>query len=339
MGHLASMLVALVSLAGIAFGTLVSEQEPNDLLSQANPIVCGDTVLCAGFPSVGDVDHFRFFVNQHDSLVATTFNCNGRVTTNTYIALYDDRDSILAVNDDGGPQEFSRIRYLAFRSAFYTVRVARHMSSGDSVYSLTVHCPVYVPEAYDLCATPRLITALPYYDEGTTLGMTSQCGRAAPDVFYRFYNPAESNVLVTVCTETFDARVQILGRCCIDFFDDADQGCGMGAELVSYSLLPGDYYIMVEGMAAGQAGNFSLEVNAVMPDCPAPRPVTISTMGTYPFLDWPDFENPSYYVVWCANNPTGPFDHLGTTFYSFFVDSSGFSGSRKYYQVTSICPW
>lgn len=322
-----------------ALANLVTEHEPNDNLSQANAVQCGDTIVCGQLESVRDVDNFRFFIYQDDSIVAAAFPCDGRILTNTFMVLFNDQDSVVAVDDNNGPQEFSMIRYLARTSGFYTIRIMRHYVSNDSVYSLSLTCPVHLSEAYDYCATPRIIPAFPYYDEGTTLGMTSQCGSAAPDVFYKFNNPIESNLFITVCTEVFNARVQILGRCCLDFYDDADAGCGLGAALISFSLPPGDYFILVEGTAANQAGNFSLDVNAEMPGCPPPAPVTISSVGGYPFLDWPEFSGPSYYVVWFANNPTGPFDHLGITFYSFYVDSLGYTGSHRFYQVTSVCPW
>lgn len=324
--------------SGDSLRAYVTEHEPNDDFETANVIQCGDTVYCAALSPLYDIDHFRFHVAARDSIVATTFPCEGSVS-NTLIVLYDDHDSLLAVDDDSGPGMFSRIQYVAPRDADYLLRVLRHVSYPDCTYSLLVYCPQHLPEDYDLCTTPRIIPSLPYYNEGTTLGMTSQCGTAAPDVFYRFHNPALGNLSITVCADYFDARVQILGRCCNDFMDDAYLGCNLGAQLISYNVSPGDYFIMVEGTSANQFGNFTIEVTAQLPDCPAPGPVVLYTVGGYPMLDWPEVVGPSYFVVWSSFNAGGPYDHLGTTFFTFFVDSGGFTGPRKFYQVTSVCPW
>ncbi|RPH94362.1 hypothetical protein EHM69_07630 [candidate division KSB1 bacterium] len=272
----------------------ISESEPNNLFAEADPVQCGDTVVCAILSSIYDVDHFRFDVYSGDSIIAMTFDCAGS-ETNTLMVLYDNRDSVVAVNDNSGPGMFSRIVYRATYTGYYIVRVIAVVLEGDSAYNLQVYCPQYSTEDYDVCATARIIPSFPYYHEGTTRGMRDDCrGTAAPDVFYKFHNPAVSNMFITVCSDSFDARVQILGRCCGDFWDDASEGCGLGAELVSFSLAEGDYWIIVEGMAANQTGAFSIEVVAQMPGCPTPGPVVLATIGGYPFLGWPEATGHSY---------------------------------------------
>jgi hypothetical protein len=316
----------------------VTEHEPNNSIETANPIACGDTVYCAVLSDQMDLDHFRFSAYIRDSIVVRTFSCEGS-NTNTYIVLYDDRDSVLAVDDNTGPAEFSEIRYVAPRTGNYIVRVFHFLALTDTSYNLVVNCTEHPMEGYDLCTTPRIIPALPYYNEGSTLGMTSQCGTAAPDVFYRFHNPVSNTLYITVCTDEFDARVQILGRCCNDFFDDADLGCDLGAQLTSYNVAAGDYFILVEGTNANEVGNFTIEVTAQMPQCPAPQEVVLETIGGYPALDWPEVAGPSYFVVWYSSSATGIYDHLGTTFYTYFIDSSGYVGQKRFYKVTSVCPW
>jgi hypothetical protein len=101
----------------------------------------------------------------------------------------------------------------------------------------------------------------------------------------------------------------------------------------------GDYILMVEGTQAQQSGEFSIEVEAVTPGCPAPGPVVLTTIGGYPFLDWPEVAGPSYFVVWQSTSLNGPWEHLGVAYATYFVDSSGYSGLRRFYQVTSCCPW
>lgn len=316
----------------------IQENEPNDALWQANPAQCGDTVYCGFLSWQGDADNFRFMAIAGDSLILLTFSCDSS-QTNTFLVLYDDQDSVLAVNDNGGPLYFSQIRYAITRTADYVARVIRGGPSPDSTYNLLIDCPHPPPEDYDLCTTARVIPDLPYYNEGSTQGATNQAGTPSPDVFYAFSNPVTGDYTITVCADLFDARVQILGRCIGDFWDDANEGCNLGALLNTYDLAPGQYWIMVEGTAANQIGNFSIEVTAQLPDCPPPVSVTLSTVGGYPFLDWPELAEPSYYIVWRASASNGEFEHLGTTFVTYFTDSTGYSNPRRFYYVTSVCPW
>jgi hypothetical protein len=324
--------------SGMAFATRVIESEPNNDLSHPNAVVCGDTVVCGMLRPYYDLDYYRCFVNRGDSLVCTTFDCNGS-RTNTFMALFDDQDSILATDNESGPNQFSCIRYGVTRSGYYTVRVMMMQNSVDSTYNLAVECRLLVPEDYDDCSTPRIISSLPYYDEGTTYGMTNQMGTPAPDVFYAFHNPVMGNIFIEVCTDIFDARVQLLGNCLNNYLDDANEGCGMGAILPVYYLSPGDYLLMVEGMSALQSGDFSISVSAEFPACPKPDSVVITAIGGLPFLDWPEVNGPMYYIIWQATNPDGPWEHLGTSFFTYYVDSLGFSASKRYYRVTSVCPW
>jgi hypothetical protein len=334
----AFLAVGLVLFCGSLWGAQVTEQEPNNDLAHANPVQCGDSVICATLVPYTDYDNFRFSVVAGDSIILTTFPC-GQSQTNTLIALVNEQDSVLAVDDDSGPELFSRLRYRTTVSADYFARVVLQRNSVDSAYSLAVECPHYTPEDYDLCSGARILPAFPCHDEGTTAGMTSQCGNPSPDVFYRFYNPVLCNVFLALCSQTFDARIQLMGSCCQDFLDDASDGCGNGAVLYVFNLEPGDYSLMIEGTALRESGFYTLDIAAQMPGCPAPGPVVITTIGGYPFLDWPQLAGPSYYVVWQSNSANGAWEHLGTTLLTFYCDSTGYAGARRFYQVTATCPW
>lgn len=316
----------------------VTESEPNDASSQADPVQCGDTVYCAQLSPSSDADNFRFTAALGDSLVLLTFACNGS-QTNTLLVLYDANDSVLAVNDNGGAQYFSQIRRAITQTGEYVVRVVRGGPSPDSTYHLSIDCPHPPPENFDLCESARPIDALPYYDEGSTAGATHQAGTPAPDVFYRFSNPITGTYHITVCSDLFNSRVQVLGHCIGDYLDDADTGCNLGAALITYNLPAGDYYLMVEGTAANQYGAFSLEVTAQLTECPTPGPIVLTQVGGYPLLDWPELDGPAYYIVWASAAVDAPYDHLGTTVFTYFTDSTGFSGNRRFYYVTAVCPW
>ncbi len=333
--HLAALLFA-ASTSCINVCSAYEESEPNSL-HQANPVECGDTVTCAMITPHNDTDCFQFNVLGPDSIFIETWNCSTSV--NTFIILYNEGDSIVATNDDGGPEWCSEIRYRALGPGSYTVCVYRQTNVPDSLYSLTVTCTNPPPEDYDFCSTPRLIDALPYYNEGSTYGATHQAGSASPDVFYKFYNPATASYTITVCCNLWDARVQILGLCLGAYGDDANEGCTLGAVLNTFALPVGEYWIMVEGTAANQQGDFSIEVDAFLPPCPPPERLVLGRVGGLPFLDWPQVDGVSLFIVWNSNSPDGVYEHLGVTPQTFFTDSSGFTSPRRFYRVTSFCPW
>jgi hypothetical protein len=326
-------------LIAAASALAVTEHEPNNTSVQANAVQCGDTVVCAVLSSHTDYDFFRFHAFAGDSIIVFTTRCEGS-NTDTYMNLFDEQDSSLEADDDGGEEHFSMIRWAAQYSGNYFVRVVWFVTAEhDSAYNLIIQCPRWVPDAYDSCRTARVISALPYYDEGSTQGAHSECGTLSPDVFYRFHNPAEDDLEITVCSDHFNSKVQLMGGCCTDPMDDADTGCNLGAFLPVFSLPMGDYYIMVEGTAANQVGSFSIEVTAHLSDCPKPDSVKLFTVGGYPFLDWPELTGPTFYIVWAANYANGVFEHLGTTTETYYVDSTGYNAPRRFYQVTAVCPW
>ncbi len=332
-----TLLLAIAALINAVAALAVSEVEPNDETWLANAAACGDTVVCATLSPWYETDCFSFYVQGVDSIHLITNSCNGSV--NTLLALYDENDSLLATDDDGGPGACSYIRYRTNGPGTFVARVYGQMNSADSVYSLFINCLNPPPEAFDICTTPRVITALPYYDEGTTYGATNETGTASPDVFYRFYSPATGNYRITVCSTTWDARVQILTGCYSGFLDDASTGCNLGADLFTFGLSEGDYTILVEGTADNQQGDFSLEVLGFLPDCPGPSGVVVTTIGGLPFLDWPQLDGPEYYIIWSASTPDGLYEHLGVSPVTYFADSTGYAAARKFYHVTSFCPW
>jgi hypothetical protein len=248
-----------------------TETEPNNDLSHSNLILCGDTVLCANLP-LGDFDHYRFLAPGGDSLYCRTFAC-GDDHTDTYLVLFSDQNQIIIVDNDGGPMAYSTIGIWVPQTAYFRLRVMRgdQVAAADSTYSLLVSSRTPLSEEFDFCETARVITSMPYFDVGDTFGKTDNIGTDAPDVFYFFHQPVQSDVLLEVCTESFNARVQILDYCMGGYGDDASEGCQNGATLITYGLLPGDYYILVEGMTALDFGEYTLEVAPYYPECPDPR--------------------------------------------------------------------
>ena len=329
-------LVAFFMLTGALFG--VSEREPNDDTSQANPIACGDTVYCATLNPPGDPDYFRFTGQENDTLVAFTFNCEGSVT-NTYLSLFDSTEEFLENDDDDGEGFFSRIEYVLPYSGPYFLRVVEVEPTFDTSYCLTLDCEILLPEPHDSCANARVIAAIPYQDASSTIACGDECGTAAPDVWYFFSNPVERKLIFSVCMTNFQARVQVMDSCCGQFREDSDDGCGDGAILTVYNMEVGDYYIIVEGIDAGEAGDFVFQLNGETEPCPEPTQLVLGTVGGYPFLDWEPVMSASYYIIWQSSDYSGDYEHVDTTTETYWTDSTGYSSTCRFYHVTTSCPW
>ena len=323
-------------IAQVVFGSV--EQEPNDDFEQANPIVCGDTIDCAALNPAGDQDYFQFIGQAGDTLIASTFNCEGS-NTNTFLSLFDSTEEILATNNNSGEGLFSCIEQILPYDGPYFLRVVEVQPAFDSSYCLKLDCEILSPASHDLCSQARVVSGIPYQDASSTFGCGSECGTDAADVWYFISNPVERTLIFSVCMTNFHARVQVMGGCCTQFFEDSEDGCGDGAILMMPDMAVGDYYILVEGTGAGEAGDFTFQVNGETQPCPAPTELTLATVGGYPFLFWEAATGAVSYIIWQSSDANGTYEHVGSTTDTYWTDYSGYSGVRRFYRVTASCPW
>jgi len=315
----------------------VQEYEPNDDFEQANEIVCSDTIYCATLEPTDDEDFFRFIGQANDTLVAFTFNCEGS-NTNTFLWLFDSTQEVLAENDGGGEDYFSCIEYILPYDGKYFLMVDEVEPFFDSAYCLTLDCQALTPP-HDLCAQARVVGGIPYQDASSTFGCGSECPTSAPDVWYFMSNPVERTLIFSVCMTNFHARVQVMGECCDEFYDDSDYGCGDGAILTVPNMAVGNYYIIVEGINASEAGDFIFQVNGETQPCPSPTELTLATVGGYPFLFWEEATGAVLYIIWQSSDANGTYEHAGSTTDTYWTDYTGYSAVRRFYRVTASCPW
>ena len=338
--HAAKVALILFALSMTIFSSsvlarVVSEQEPNNSFAEANEIECGDTVLCASsLPNQGDF--FTLVVPGGDSTYFRTFACEN--DANTFVLLYDSTYNLLALNDDGGPGTYSSL-WVFFpqeRRCYLQVVDSHNNPPGD--YSLSVTCQFVGAGLHDLCSSARQVTFFPYYDESSTYGCGSEAGTAAPDVYYQLTLATPGDLFIQVCSEFFDARVQVLESCVSGFLDDSQTGsCLQGADLPVFGLQAQTYYIMVEGTALNQYGDFSIEILPLLEPCPEPSTLKIFDVGGLPFLDWEGVPEADYYLIEQATNGQGPYEAVATTTETFWQDPIGFSLSRRFYRIRSIC--
>lgn len=322
----------------VQFVSGVVEQEPNDDFSQANPVACGDTVICATLEPTGDVDCFQFTGQKDDTLRTFTFSCE-ESNTNTFLCLLDSAEEILTCNINGGDSSFSLIEQVLPYDGSYYLRVVLQEPTVDSSYNLYVGCEPTTSAPHDSCDNARVVDGIPYQDASDTFGCTDDCGTGAPDVWYFFSNPAQRTLIFSVCMTDFQARVQIMGGCCTQFGDDSDEGCGDGAILTVPDMDIGDYYIIVEGIEVSEAGEFVFQVNGETEPCPSPTETMIMSIDGYPFLFWESVTPADFYVIRQSSNADGDFEHVGTTSETYWTDSTGFGSTTRFYQITAYCPW
>jgi hypothetical protein len=128
----------------------------------------------------------------------------------------------------------------------------------------------------ETCATATVIGALPYSDDGTTLGAVDDYEEVCPytstsgDVVYSYSPAADVTVDATLCAGVtdYDTKLFVYQDVCPDGVpfacnDDectAPGGQGFVSELAGLNLLGGHtYYFVVDGYS-GEEGNYTLEI-------------------------------------------------------------------------------
>ncbi|MFH1010095.1 MAG: hypothetical protein V1784_02530, partial [bacterium] len=120
---------------------------------------------------------------------------------------------------------------------------------------------------------------------------------------------------------------------------DSEEGCDDGAILTIPNMAVGDYYILVEGTGASESGDFVFQVNGQTQPCPSPTELTLATIGGYPFLFWEAATGAVLYIIWQSTEANGTYEHVGSTTDTYWTDYSGYTSTRRFYCVTSYCPW
>jgi hypothetical protein len=135
--------------------------------------------------------------------------------------------------------------------------------------------PNVILQGGDTFTSATLITSLPYYDTGTTIGYTNDyegnCGGVgAPDVVYRFNPPIDTLLNISLCDATdYDSKVYVcVNANPLDIIACNDDNCGLASALAEVHVTAGNsYYIVVDGFSTN-SGNYSLSVSlaAFVPD-------------------------------------------------------------------------
>lgn len=123
---------------------IVSESEPNDVCTDADPMACGDTVWCAT-QTTGQDDHdwFTFTLAADQNVIIETHPTNGAcdpASSDTYLELWSgDCQVLIASDDDGGFGYFSLIA-MPLTAGTYAIHEDNTVWGSDGSYHLSVTC-------------------------------------------------------------------------------------------------------------------------------------------------------------------------------------------------------
>ena len=141
------------------------ETEPNNSNGSADILSLGD-VMGAGFSADGDIDFFKFYVEEWGTtiLIDTDAQSIG-ADIDTEVTLYDSNGVEIGFNDDSGDTD--SMLYRVVRGGWYFVKVTEYYSTGcdsDCYYNLIVSSPLLISAAAANLGTGR-VAGIPFRSE------------------------------------------------------------------------------------------------------------------------------------------------------------------------------
>ena len=250
----------------------IPETEPNDSVSQAQPFACGDELGPASVEAraVPDTDWITFTVNAGDVITFGTDSArvDPEVADTRIDLLAQDGVTVLARDDDSGPDFYSLITFCATYTGTYYGRIASYSTEVGNYVAYVTCVPSSV--ANDQCFGAIPITCGPFALQGNTVDVCadytlpandSSCTRFAAngrDVAYYVDVSAGNRIAIDYSQIDADASIYIITDCahpaasCVAGKDSSSTG---GVETLRYRFhAAGRYYIILDSFAAGTGG-------------------------------------------------------------------------------------
>jgi hypothetical protein len=175
---------------------------------------------------------------------------------------------------------FGIVFLLMFGAALANDTNFSYESKEASTATPNVPDPNVILQGGDNINDATVIDALPYNTTGTTTGYTDDydetCpygGSISPDVVYSYTPGADMTVDISLCTNTsYDTKLYVYENSVGNLLDCIDDNCpDYQSELLGLGLTGGNtYYIIIDGYD-GASGNYSLEMDEVLPPPPPPN--------------------------------------------------------------------
>jgi hypothetical protein len=264
---------------------IVSESEPNDDCSTADPIACGDTVWCAT-QTTGQDDHdwFTFTLDATYPSWKVTIETHPTAgacdppSSDTYLELWTgDCQTLITDDDDGGVGFFSLIT-INLLPGSYAIHEDNTVWSSDGSYHLSVICEedtcFGLAPPNDLCTSVTPV-ALPANTPTVFNGYSNECATmdcallTYPHVWEAFTTTVVGDLAIEYCGSLYNGGpwgngyIVLEPDCpCVSnlYFSSYDFGCADGNVRIYWDNLPaGTYYYPVLWDPANNAGgNYTL---------------------------------------------------------------------------------
>ncbi len=104
-------------------------------------------------------------------------------------------------------------------------------------------------------------SAISFYHFNSNECYVNDFGTPGNDVFYQVYFPQPIGVKISLCGNTvFNSMLYLLDSTCSVIVESNDDNCANKSEIRTSICYPGKYYIVVDGVSAGDMGTFELTV-------------------------------------------------------------------------------
>ncbi len=199
-------------------------------------------------------------------------------TYDTRLGIFSSAFALLACNDDDATCSAnvqSRIEDQALNAGTYYVVVDGYNGAGGG-YQLNISWAPQPPPCTGGSnqLNAELITALPFVDQGTTVGACNDimisCELSGPDnaadYWYKFTIDTTTLITtwVTCDQQWFDSKIAILDANLISLYcnDDSPLCNSKQSRIANAALFPGEYYLVVDGYHALE-GSFEINVEGI----------------------------------------------------------------------------
>ncbi len=257
---------------------------------------CDDPIVVDSYPYFDDGDTSEYmdddfnpspdvyyqFTTDVDQAVTVSLCANSSYDTYLWL-LTDDCATVYAENDDACGLVSEIVDPCLPAGTYYAVVEGYWSNSGYYTIDIALgdECS-NDPIDGDNCDMPIEIGQLPYSDFQNSCDFGDDGFNPSSDVFYHLNMDVEADLVVSLCNgSAFDTYLRLLADDCSTELFSNDDYCGALSQMDLDCLMPGEYYIVVEGYSAN-CGEYMLEVT-LGDDCLTEvEPTQYSLRSNYP---------------------------------------------------------
>jgi hypothetical protein len=276
-------------LSGFVVLSDVAEVEPNNPISLAQALGCGNVLRPATISSSADTDYVSFTATAGTVLtIGTDADGTTGQLVDSRIRLFSDVGVVLASDDDSGPGTYSLLTFTATYTGTYYVGIAGFNSTYTGAYKAFVNCVApQPPPPNDNCAGAIPLQCSNVNISGTTafathdytpfasgLGGCTGFTAFGRDIVY-YINAGAGDGLDLLYTNTADGSIYVITDCtnptgtCVAGADATLTG---QPEHLLYTFpSTGVYYLILDSFGTNTGGTFTLTGQVICNVVPTAR--------------------------------------------------------------------